>query len=311
MTRPDGRRSNGGNGADLRVNAGRRFRPGSEAGALVLIGGATTPTGTALGTFIDLCHGREGGCIVGLTTASADPAGSAELWRADFAAAGAADVEFPVVPDRKAASDPALARLLDTADGIFLGGGDQVHLIASLSGTPAGEAIQAAFARGVTVGGTSAGAAALTETTLAGGEVDEEGNLVEMYIGPGLGLLGFRAIIDTHFAQRKRLQRLFLAIAGYPHMMGLGLDEDTGLVVRGHLGTVVGAGGVTFVDGSTVRYDNADEIEKGKQITFSHMRVGVVGSGHVLDLRARELHALVEGDHRAPMAEVGEAMAGE
>jgi cyanophycinase len=182
-----------------------------------------------------------------------------------------------------------------------------VHLIASLSGTPTGEAIKEAFARGVTVGGTSAGAAALTETTLAGGEVDEEGNLVEMYIGPGLGLLGFRAIIDTHFAQRKRLQRLFVAIADYPDMMGLGLDEDTALVVKGHLGTVVGHGGVTFVDGSTVRYDNADEIEKGKQITFSHMRVGVVGDGHVLDLRARELQAVVQGQ-RAPMAEVGEAM---
>ena len=308
---PRAENGRGGNGSDLRVNAGRRYRPGSDAGTLVLIGGATTPTGAALGAFLALAHGREGGRIVGLTTASADPAGSAQLWRADFVAAGASNVEIPVVSDRKAACDPAIARLIAEADGVFLGGGDQVHLISSLSGTPTGEAIQAAFARGVTVGGTSAGAAALTETTLAGGEVDEEGNLVEMYIGPGLGLLGFRAIIDTHFAQRKRLQRLFVAIAGYPQMMGLGLDEDTALVVRGHLGTVVGAGGVTFVDGSTVRYDNADEIEQGKQITFSHMRVGVVGSGHVLDLRARELHALVEGDHRAPMAEVGEAMAGE
>ena len=298
------------NGDGRRVNSGRPHRPGRDAGTLVLIGGATTPTGSALGIFIECCRAREGGRVVGLTTASADAAASAALWRADFATAGASNVEFPVVPDRRAACDERIARMVAEADGIFLGGGDQVHLIASLSGTPTGEAIKEAFARGVTVGGTSAGAAALTETTLAGGEVDEDGNLVEMYIGPGLGLLGFRAIIDTHFAQRKRLQRLFVAIADYPDMMGLGLDEDTALVVKGHLGTVVGHGGVTFVDGSTVRYDNADEIEKGKQITFSHMRVGVVGDGHVLDLRARELRALVQGQ-RAPMAEVGEAMAEE
>ena len=310
MSPAENGREHGAGDSGRRVNSRRRFRPGREAGTLVLIGGATTPTGPALGAFLDRSHAREGGRIVGLTTASADPGGSAQLWGADFTSAGATNFEFPIVPDRAAACDPRIAAMLAEADGIFLGGGDQVHLIASLSGTPTGEAIKEAFARGVTVGGTSAGAAALTETTLAGGEVDEEGNLVEMYIGPGLGLLGFRAIIDTHFAQRKRLQRLFVAIAGYPQMMGLGLDEDTALVVHGHLGTVIGHGGVTFVDGSTVRFDNADEIEKGRQITFSHMRVGVVGSGHVLDLRARELQAVVDGE-RAPMAAVGEAMEGE
>ena len=297
-------------GNGRRVNPGRRFRPGAEAGTLVLIGGAASPNGEALDCFLDLTRAREGGLIVGLTTASGDPVSSAAMWRADFDTAGATNVELPIVASRDHAYDSRIAARIREADGIFLGGGDQVHLIATLSGTPVGEAIQESFCRGTTVCGTSAGAAALSETTLAGGEVDIEGNLVEMYIGPGLGLLGFRLLIDTHFAQRKRLQRLFVAVADYPELMGLGIDEDTGLVVHGHLGRVVGHGGVTFVDGASVRYDNADEVQKGAQITFSHMRVGVVGSGHVLNLRERELQSLVEGA-RAPMAHVGEAMAAE
>ncbi len=159
-----------------------------------------------------------------------------------------------------------------------------------------------AYAGGAVIGGTSAGAAALTETILAGGERDEAGRLVDMYIGPGFGLLGFRAVIDTHFAERRRLQRLFIAIANNPDLMGLGIDEDTALVVRGCLGEVVGAGGVTFVDGRTIHYDTANEARStDAKLTLSYMRVGLVGAGHVLDLRERELAIVVE-ERKAPNA---------
>ena len=145
--------------------------------------------------------------------------------------------------------------------------------------------------------GTSAGAAALTALTMAGGEIDEEGNLVEQYLGPGFGLLDFETIVDTHFSKRRRLQRLFVVIAGNPELMGLGIDEDTALIVRGHVGEVVGAGGVTFVDGrDSVRFDNADDLEKGRQLTLSHLRVGIVGTHYHLNLRDRELEVLVQGE---------------
>jgi len=280
---------------DRRPSPERRRRTDEAAGALVLIGGACSAMGAALGRFLDLIDARNGGRIVGFTTASSDPVGSAHAWRRDFATAGARNIEIPIVDRRDRAQDPAIAQMVRDAQGIFLGGGDQVHLIATLSGTRVGDAIREAHQRGAAVCGTSAGAAALTETTLAHGEVNEEGELVEMYIGPGLGLLGFRTMIDTHFAERRRLHRLFVAIAGYPEIMGLGIDEDTALVVRGHLGEVVGNGGVTFVDGRGVRFDNADEVRrKGAKLTLSYLRVGIVGEGHVLNLRERELDVLVQ-----------------
>lgn len=265
-------------------------------GPLVLIGGACTPTGRALGSFIDLARGR-GGPIIGITAASEKPTESARRWRADFASVGVHDIEFPRVRRNSAKLDRELAARIDDAGAVFLGGGNQVKLVAELSGSRAEESLKALSHRGGVVCGTSAGAAALTMLTMAGGEIDEEGNLVEQYLGPGFGLLDFETIVDTHFARRRRLQRLFVVIAGNPQLLGLGIDEDTALVVRGHLAEVVGAGGVTFVDGrDSVRFDNAGDLEAGRQLTLSHLRVGIVGTHYHLNLRERELEVLVQGE---------------
>ncbi|HEY2065462.1 MAG TPA: cyanophycinase [Gemmatimonadaceae bacterium] len=271
------------------------------AGTLVLIGGACGPEGHAFGAFVNEAR-AVGGPIVGITEASADPTGSGKLWTADFAAAGLRDVSFVRVDRNDERSDLAAARRIDQAGAVFLGGGDQVKLVAALSGTHTCAAMKALHKRGGVVCGTSAGAAALTMLTMAGGEIDEEGNLVEQYVGPGFGLLGYEAIIDTHFSQRRRLQRLFMVIAGNPQLFGIGIDENTALVVRGQLGEVVGAGGVTFVDGrDSVRFDNAADLEQGRQLTLSHLRVGIVGTHYHLNLQERELEVLVAdepGPHR-------------
>jgi len=258
-----------------------------------MIGGACTASGDALGAFVNLASAADGGPIVGITSASRDVRGSAKHWRADFTTAKAGDAVFPIIETRSDAQNRDTAKMVSKARGIFLGGGDQVKLITTLSGTPVGDAIWDNYVSGGIVCGTSAGAAALTELTLAGNEIDEEGNLVEQYIGPGLGLLGFKTIVDTHFSQRRRLYRLFVAIAEYPEIMGLGIDEDTAMIVRGEVGRVVGHGGVTFVDGRTVNFDNAEEVTKGRQLTLSALRVGIVGTGYTFNLRVRELEALI------------------
>jgi cyanophycinase len=287
------------NGADH-----KRRRTDRTSGSLVLIGGACEPTGAALGSFIELSQARNGGRIVGLTTASVDPAGSAREWLQTFADAGVDNLEIPVVDTRDRAQDRAVAKMIREADGIFLGGGDQVHLVATIGGSRVDRALREAYSGGAVIGGTSAGAAALTETILAGGEPDEYGQMIDLHLGPGFGMLGFRAVIDTHFAQRRRLQRLFMVVAQNPELMGLGIDEDTAVVVQGHLGEVVGRGSVTFVDGRGVRFDNADECLDGKPLTLSYLRVGIVGAGYTFNLRERELETLVQARQHEVEVEV-------
>jgi cyanophycinase len=236
---------------------------------------------------------REGASLVGLTTASSQASMAGEMWLADLKQAGATNVSIPLVETRDHACDRKIADQIRNARGIFLGGGDQVKLVSALSGTPVEEAIRDAYIDGAIICGTSAGAAALTKTTLAGNEVDDEGKLVEQYIGPGLGLLGYHTLIDTHFTQRRRLYRLFVAVAEFPALMGLGIDEDTALIVKREIGTVVGKGGVTFVDGSSVRFNNATDVTRGPELTISALRVGIVGTGQQFNLKRREVQALL------------------
>jgi cyanophycinase len=280
-----------GNGA--RKGRQRDARP--PRGVLVLIGGASTVDGNALGSFLELSGARSGKRVVGLTMASGDPATSAKEWHEVFKKAGATDIELPHFDARNSRIDSVVASMILSAGGVFLGGGDQVALVETLTGTATAAALETYYREGGVIGGTSAGAAGLSELTMAGGELDAEGHLVEQYLGPGLGLIGFDAIIDTHFTRRGRLQRLFLVVARNPKLLGIGIDEDTALVVRGDIGEVVGAGGVTFIDArDTVGYDNAAELEKGRQLTISHLRVGIVGTHHRLNLQRRELQELLD-----------------
>ncbi|HET9635138.1 MAG TPA: cyanophycinase [Gemmatimonadaceae bacterium] len=274
-------------------NGRSRRRLRDAKGSLILIGGGTTATGSALAAFIEMTGARDGAPIIGFTTASSQVQVARDMWLADLAQAGATNASIPIVDSREHAADPQILAKVRKAKGIFLGGGDQVKLVSCLSGTPLEEAIRDAYLDGAIICGTSAGAAALTKTTLAGNEVDDEGKLVEQYIGPGLGLLGHHTLIDTHFTQRRRLYRLFVAIAEFPALMGLGIDEDTALIVRREIGTVVGKGGVTFVDGSSVRFNNASDVTKGPELTISALRVGIVGTGQQFNLKKREVLALL------------------
>lgn len=269
----------------------RTKTPAGAGGPLILIGGNATVNGQALSAFFEAARAQRGEQVVGITAASHEPQESAHFWASAFKSVGVDHAHFPMIDRKDKARDASIAAMIDESRGVFLGGGDQVKLVAALAGTETEDAIKRLHMRGGVVAGTSAGAAAQSTLTMAGGEIDIEGNLVEQYLGPGMGLLGFDCIVDTHFSQRRRLQRLFLVIARNTQLFGLGIDEDTALVVRGTLGEVVGSGGVTFVDGrDTVRFDNADTLEAGRQLTLSHLRVGIVGTKYHLDLRMRDLH---------------------
>jgi cyanophycinase len=172
-----------------------------------------------------------------------------------------------------------------------------VQLVSLIGGSRVGRAIRDALVGGTVVCGTSAGAAALSETIMAGGEVDDAGAAIALHLGPGLGLLRFSSLVDTHFSKRGRLQRLFRRVAENPELLGLGIDEDTALVVRGHLAEVSGRGNVTYVDGRGVRFDNAkDALQLGAPLTLSYLRVGLVGAGYTFNLRERELEILVRAE---------------
>src|ERR687886_2766601 len=112
-----------------------------------------------------------------------------------------------------------------------------------LGGSPAFHCLQDLYARGGTIAGTSAGAAAMSSTMLFGRAGDKSHQLFSLEMAPGLGLLS-DVVIDSHFAERGRLGRLLGAVAQNPRNLGIGIDEDTAIVVEeGVRFRVLGSGG--------------------------------------------------------------------
>ncbi|MBA4255314.1 MAG: cyanophycinase [Polaromonas sp.] len=225
--------------------------PARRTGKLLIVGGAEDrlQDRVILRKFVALCGGPMARILV-CTAASGDPAASWAGYQPVFQSLGVQLVEHLALTSPEDANDPARVDQILQADGIWLGGGDQRRLMATLWESEAARAMHLAFhLRGASIGGTSAGAAALSRQMLAIGEaaVRPEKDLVSVDIG-----LGFvsRAIVDQHFSERGRLGRLLSAMAQRPDLLGVGVDEDTALLIeRGRGVEVLGAGNVTLVDG--------------------------------------------------------------
>ncbi|GIW89412.1 MAG: hypothetical protein KatS3mg108_3736 [Isosphaeraceae bacterium] len=161
------------------------------------------------------------------------PAARDVALRTPWLEGGASRVSVLRLTDRAAADDPERLRLLDEATGVWIGGGDQEGHAAKFVDTRFEERLRAVLDRRGVVGGTSAGAAVLCRTMIAGGRDPREGRGLDLASG---------VVIDQHLLRRNRLGRLLRMLGRYPGLVGLGLDEDTGVVIdrqRG-LASVVG-----------------------------------------------------------------------
>lgn len=202
-----------------------------EAGSLLIVGGGYVPDSIRL-RFLDLAGGKKARLVV-IPTASelGHKTGvfhSYESWKAE----PAASVTMLHTLDRTRANDPNFIKPLTEATGVWLGGGDQSRLTAAYRGTAVMRELHKLLERGGVVGGTSAGAAAMSALMIV------SGNPVAK-VGEGLDLVQ-DVVIDQHFHNRNRLKRLQGVLERHPTYMGLGIDEETAVVLKGHKATVLG-----------------------------------------------------------------------
>jgi cyanophycinase len=179
-------------------------------------------------------------------------------------------------------------KAVQSASGIFISGGTQMRLPSSIGGTPLEAAILDAYRRGVIISGTSAGAAVMPKVMIAygkGGPTPREGIA---QFAPGLGLTD-TIVFDQHFRQRDRLGRLLYLIAAHPGLLGVGIDENTAAIVEDESSiTVTGSGAVTIVDGSEMESTNVAEVENGRAVAVSNIRIHVLTSGCSFDVNTRK-----------------------
>jgi len=193
--------------------------------------------------------------------------------------------------------------LLERASTVFFTGGDQLRITSQIGDSPVYQTLMKLHDRGSLIVGTSAGAAAMSETMLASGEDDQSPSASGPEMSPGLGLMT-GVVIDSHFAERGRLGRLLGAIALSPRNIGIGIDEDTAIVVekdsRFH---VVGSGAVYVVDGTDINYSSLSEKEKNGTLSVMDVKLHMLADGDSFDLLERrpypkQAEDKATGDHQ-------------
>jgi cyanophycinase len=171
-----------------------------------------------------------------------------------------------------------------------------------MGGTPVMERIFALHDEGAAIVGTSAGAAAVSETMLVGG-ASNASHITSLAMAPGLALLK-GVIVDSHFAERGRFGRLMGAVAQNPHNLGLGIDENTGvLVTNDEEFTVLGSGAVYVVDGTSTSYTSLSDRHSEGILTIHDTRVHVLGRGDRYNLKTRRPLVPTHAEGVAPRAD--------
>jgi cyanophycinase len=240
-----------------------------------------------LSRFVELASGPHMHIVV-ISTASSLGEEATELYRELFTQLGAERVSGLRPLTREEANEPAAAKLVDQATGIFLTGGNQLRLSSVVGGTSLGLALMRAHSRGAVIAGTSAGASAVSTHMMAFGTSGPTPKSRMAQVSAGLGILR-NVVVDQHFEQRTRLGRLLAVVAQSPSLIGLGLDEDTAAIVNAdETLEVIGRGAVTIVDGSLLVSD-AFETRGHRPIMVSGAILHSLPSGYRFDLNARTL----------------------
>lgn len=262
---------------------------GARAGALYVIGGAEDKLKkrSTLRHFVDASGGGSAKIAIVSTASSLGPE-VVDIYTAVFERLGAARA-YGVRPEtREDAASGDFASQLDDASGIFLTGGNQLKLSAIINGTLFGHTIRDAHLRGVTVGGTSAGASIQSSHMVAFGTGGSTPRQRMTQLAAGLGLIP-DCVIDQHFAQRNRYGRLLMLVAQSPNLLGIGVDEDTAAIItRDQTMDVIGRGAVTVVDGIHMK-SNAHEAPHTAPLLVSDARLHVLPAGSRFDLAKRVL----------------------
>ncbi|SHK08213.1 cyanophycinase [Anaerobranca californiensis DSM 14826] len=258
-------------------------------GNLLIIGGAEDKEGECiiLKEFVKLAGGKDGKIVI-MPTATEEPEKMGEQYINIFKKIGVAEVEIIKIDSRKDAFCARVQKIIEEATGIFFTGGDQLRITSILGGTPVNHSLQKAYKNGIVIAGTSAGAAAMSATMIIGGNGEATPQLGILNMAPGMALVN-QVVIDQHFAQRGRLGRLLAAVAQNPYILGIGIDEDTAVVIDSTAKLrVIGSQTITIVDAQGSTFTNVSELKPHQPLAITDILVHILPQGYGFDLKKRK-----------------------
>lgn len=225
-----------------------------------------------------------------ITTASMIPNQVGENYLNAFGKIGCTNVGLMSIRNRSDAMEDEYIKRIKNCNAIMFSGGNQLRLSATFGGT---EFLEIALDRynmekNFVVAGTSAGAMAMSNTMIYEGNAATAHLKGEVKITTGLGFMD-DVIFDSHFEKRGRFGRLAQAIASNPAAVGIGLGEDTGMLIReGNLMEAIGSGLVMIIDGHDILHSNIADIPNGNPISVENLKVHFCEKGNGFLLRERK-----------------------
>jgi cyanophycinase len=224
-----------------------------------------------------------------ITTASMIPYEVGEHYLNAFGKIGCTNIGIMPIRNRADAMNPEYIDRMSKCDAVMFSGGNQLRLSATFGGT---EMLHMALNRykseeNFVVAGTSAGAMAMSNTMIYEGNATKAHLKGEVKITTGLGFMD-DVIFDSHFEKRGRFGRLAQAVATNPQCVGIGLGEDTGMLITdGNKMEAIGSGLVIIIDGYDIRHNNIADIPEGNPISIENLKVHFCekGNGYLLNER--------------------------
>lgn len=249
-------------------------------------GGEMASTRAALDEIVRYLESKADPRIVVMTVATNESDAAAVKYNRLFRGLGVRHVEVVDVSEREDSFDDRSLKKVANADALFFTGGDQLNVTSLLGGSPLHNLIHERYSKGILIAGTSAGAAMMSSSMIISGQSDVAPSVGGVQIAPGMNMIE-GAVIDSHFSQRGRHGRLLTAVAHYPQVLGLGIDERTAMVFRDGEFKVIGEGVVTVIDGSQMNHSDLPYRKKEETIGMFGVRVHVLPAGYGYDMHER------------------------
>lgn len=216
-----------------------------------------------------------------ITTASTIPQEVGENYLHAFSKIGCTDIGVMHIRNREDAMRPDYVQRIRNCDAVMFSGGNQLRLTAIFGGTSFLKTIHDRYRHeAFVIAGTSAGAMAMSNTMIYEGNATRAHLKGEVKITTGLGFMD-NVIFDSHFEKRGRFARLAQAVSANPSCIGIGLGEDTGMLITyGNRMEAIGSGLVIIVDGHEIRHSNMADIPEGNPITIENLKVHFCAKGN-------------------------------
>ena len=231
--------------------------------------------------------------IVVIPTASSIPKEVSDSYLRAFDKLGCRKVHIMDIRDRKESENPKNLEWIGNAQCVMFSGGNQSKITSKIGSTKLHEVLIERYKKdSLVIAGTSAGAMCMSSEMIAGGSSTESFIKGAVKMDTGMGFIS-NLIIDSHFIRRGRFGRLAEAVAKYPDMMGIGLAEDTGLVIKNSSTfEIIGSGMVIMFDPRKLKHNNEKVLEKGTPMSLINLKTHVLANGDRFNMKMGKVKVL-------------------